>query len=136
MFAAMRHFRYCLITILCAAAAGCWNSDEPALPAGNAALGITSFVQDEDGDRTTVRGLDDRGNEVARLDLVHGRFTVTPPFTDEYDTPDIDGRQLTVRALGQQLHWETAGFDPVLQMPAHPPTQWALAAFLADPHAK
>ena len=34
------------------------------------------------------------------------------------------------------MHWETAGFDPVLQMPAHPPTQWALAAFLADPHVK
>ena len=42
----------------------------------------------------------------------------------------------TSSALGQQLHWETAGFEPVLQMPAHPPSQWALAAFLADPHAK
>ena len=112
------------------------QSDEPALPEGNETLGIVKFIEEEVGDQTTLRGLDADGNEVARLDLVHGRFTVTPPFTDEYDTPEVDGRKLNVHALGQKLYWETAGFEPVLHMPAHPPTQWALAAFLDDPHAK
>ena len=110
--------------------------DEPELPAGNDTLGIVRFVEEDVGDQTTLRGLDASGNEVARLDLVHGRFAVTPPFTDDYDTPEVDGRKLNVHALGQRLHWETAGFEPVLKMPAHPSSQWALAAFLADPHAK
>ena len=106
------------------------------MPEGNETLGIVKFVEEEVGDQTTLRGLDADGNEVARLDLVHGRFKVTPPFTDEYLTSEVDGRKLDVEALGQKLYWETAGFEPVLHMPAHPPTQWALAAFLADPHAK
>ena len=81
----MRNYDRGLITILCVVAAGCWKRDEnePALPEGNQALGIASFVEEEVGDETIVRGLDDRGNEVARLELVHGQFTVTPPFTDE-----------------------------------------------------
>src|SRR6188768_3145528 len=101
----MRIFeRHCLIAILCATAAGCWTGDEPALPEGNAALGITSFVQEEAGDRTTLRGLDASGDEVARLDLVHGRFA---PITSDY-TDEVDGRQLRVAALGQRMRWETA----------------------------
>src|SRR5690242_7071593 len=114
----MRYSGYCsVLTGLCAVTAGCSNNDEPELPDGNAALGIASFNQEELADRTTLIGLDNRGNEVARLDLVHGWFKVTPPFTDEYKTPEVDGRQLTAHALGQQLHWETAGFEPLFHMP-------------------
>ena len=120
-----------------AVASGCWTgSDEPALPDGNAKLGIVEFVEEEVGDQTTLRGLDASGNEVARLDLAHGLFKPTPPFMEEFTTSEVDGRKLDVDALGQKLFWETAGFEPVLHMPAHPPSRWALAAFLDDPHAK
>src|SRR5690348_7982302 len=93
--------------IMFTVAAGCSSSDEPALPEGNDTLGIVKFVEEELADQTTLKGLDATGNEVARLDLVHGRFTVTPPFTDEYPTSEVDGRKLNVHALGQRMHWET-----------------------------
>ena len=56
------------------ALAGCRSAYEPALPEGNDTLGIVRFIEEEVGDQTTLRGLDASGNEVARLDLVHGRF--------------------------------------------------------------
>src|SRR5690242_16967357 len=112
--------KHCSLLLGFVVVAGCWDSDEPALPQGNDTLGIVRFVEEEVADQTTLRGLDANGDEVARLDLVHGRFTVTPPFTEEYDTPQIDGRQLKIEALGQKMYWETAGFEPVLHMPAHP----------------
>src|SRR5688572_9518324 len=116
----MRIFRTGLF-VLVTVAGGCGNiSEEPTLPDGNEALGIVKFIEEEIGDQTTLRGLGADGNEVARLDLVHGQFTVTPPFTDEYNTSQVDGRQLSVHALDQRMHWETAGFNPVLKMPAHP----------------
>src|SRR5688572_26664525 len=120
-----------------AAIAGCWSSgDEPALAEGNDTLGIVRFVEEEAADQTSVRGLDASGSEVARLDLVHGRFTVTPPFTEDYATSEVDGRKLNIQALSQRLHWETAGYEPVLQLPAQPASQWAIAALVADPHAR
>src|SRR5262245_12164166 len=87
-------------TVLCglvtASAVGCWTGEEPELPTGNAQLGIVTFIEEEIGDQTTLRGLSVEGNEVARLDLVHARFTVTAPFTEDYATPEIDGRKLDV----------------------------------------
>ena len=80
---------------LAAVAGGCWSgSEEPALPEGNETLGIAKFVEEEVGDQTTLRGLDASGNEIARLDLVHGHFKLTPPFADEYPTSEVDGRRL------------------------------------------
>src|SRR5687767_12873943 len=81
-------FGRCGSLIALVATVGCWNSsDEPALPEGNDTLGIVRFVEEEVADQTTLRGFDASGNEVARLDLVHGRYTATPPFTEENDTP-------------------------------------------------
>src|SRR5687768_8349579 len=105
----MSKLRSSMLIIL--AVAGCRGADEPELPAGNDKLGIVKFVEEDVGDQTTLRGLDASGNEVARLDLVHGRFA---PITSDY-TDEVEGRQLRAEALGQRIRWETAGFEPVLQ---------------------
>lgn len=111
-------------------------AESTVLPSGNAPLKIERFATTDDGYQTSVVGYDRDGLEVARLDLIHGRFKVTPPFTDDYDTAEVNGRKLLVDARGQQLHWETAGYEPVLEMPGHPPSAWALQLFLDDPHVK
>src|SRR5690242_9837146 len=96
----MMTFRNALVAFV-AVAGGCWSGgEEPALPDGNDSLGIVKFIEQELADQTTLRGLDASGNEVARLDLVHGHFTLTPPFTEDYNTSAVDGRKLNVNALG------------------------------------
>jgi hypothetical protein len=75
------------------------------LPGGNDTLGIASFAEDEQADQITLQGLDASGNEVARLELVHGWFTLTGVFTEDYATSQVDGRKLTVNALGQRLDY-------------------------------
>lgn len=112
---------------------GCSSTEAPA---SDGTLGIARFAVDESADRTVVRGLDASGSVVGRLEVVHGTFALSPPFTDDYATPTVDGRKLTVEIAGQRLRWETAGYEPTLHMPAHPPDQWAITAFLDDPHAK
>src|SRR5262245_55776785 len=89
----------CGLLVGLAVGAGCWTGDDPGLPEGNATLGIATFVEEETADQTTLRGLDAEGNEVARLDLVHGRFA---PITSDY-TDVVEGRQLRAEALGQQM---------------------------------
>src|SRR5688500_9020743 len=89
--------------------------------AGNAELGIAEFQVLETATRTSVIGLDAAGSEVARLDLVHGRFELTGIFRDDHDAPVVDGRKLDVSIHGEkQMFWETKGFGPVLHLPAHP----------------
>jgi hypothetical protein len=68
------------------------------------------------------------------MDLFHGKFRLSEYFAEGYDDPTVVGRKLSVRILGQELRWETEGFEPVLHMPAHPADKWALALFLADAH--
>src|SRR5262245_16244206 len=114
---------YAQASIVLCAMSGCWV-DERESPAGNDRLGIASFVEDEQADRISVSGLDASGNEAARLELVHGWFTLSGVFVDDYATPQVDGRKLTVKALGQQLEWQTAGFEPVLSLPAQSPSEW------------
>ena len=115
---------------------GC-TPEPPVQPqGGNVQLGIREFVIDEQPDRVTVLGLDASGREIGRLDLVRGMFTLSPPFADDYDTQQVDGRKLTVTVKGQRMNWETAGYEPVLNMPAQPASRWAIAAFLRDPFVK
>ena len=105
-------------------------------PQGNAALGIAKFELNDTADKTSVVGLDKQGQEVARLDLIHGRFTVSPHFAADFDTPTVDGRKLDVVFGEQKVSWETAGYEPTFHLPAHPVSYGALAAFLDDPHVK
>src|SRR5947208_408403 len=87
------------------AAVGCTDaaqSDAVATDVGNAQLGIATFVTDELPDRTSVRGLDADGHEVAYLDLVHGEFALSPAFASDYDTATVDGRKLEMFAGGQK----------------------------------
>lgn len=103
---------------------------------GDPAMDQTPGVQlsvEEHADTTTIRGIDDAGTEVARLELVHGRFTVTPMFASDFDTPTVVGRKLDVYIRGdQRLAWETAGFEPTLRLPAHPAAEVELAAFMDE----
>jgi hypothetical protein len=100
---------------------------------GNAELGIARFATTETADLTTVIGLDEAGGEVARLELVHGEFTVSDGFKADFDTPVVIGRALSVRVNDLTLQWETMGFEPVLEMPAHPPSQRDIGIFLESP---
>lgn len=129
--------------VACAAAlivaAGCTESapsESDVSDVGNARLGIARFVTDELENRTSVRGLDVDGREVAHLDLVHGEFALSPAFASDYDTANVDGRKLELYAGGQKMSFEVAGYEPLMQMPAHPASQWKLAVFSDDPHVR
>jgi len=104
--------------------------DETQVPRGSSALGIDEFAIDETATMTRVRGLDAGGREVGRLELVHEHFKLTGIYRDDYDTAEVDGRRLRVAIAGQELVWETAGFEPTLHLPAHPEGHSRLAAFL------
>jgi hypothetical protein len=119
-----------IIGVVCAMA-GCG-----ADVGGNPGLSIERFEVEETPLRSVVRGLGNDGKEVGRLELVHGRFKLSGIFAEGYDDPDVDGRKLDVRVLGQALRWETEGFSPTLHMPAHPAGQWAIGAILDDPHVR
>ncbi len=117
---------------------GCSGDVAPEAASGNAALGIAKFEVNDTAGKTSVIGRDAAGSEVGRLDLVHGQFTVSEQFKDSYPgEPRIDGRKMEVTLRGvKHLVWETAGYQPTLQLPAHPVNEATLAAFLADPHVK
>jgi hypothetical protein len=95
-------------------------------------LGISTFAISETPARSSVVAMDAAGTIIGRLDLVHGRFALTGAFKDDYDSAEVDGRQLRVAVRGQELVWETAGYEPVFHLPAHPPSQRMLAAFLDE----
>lgn len=120
--------------VLVALLAGC--AEQPAPSQGNAQLGIARFVQQDSAQKTVVIGLDDNGNEVGRLELTRGRFTLSPFYAQDHDTPDIDGRKLLVDVKGQNMTFETEGYGPLMSLPAHPAEEWAIAAFTVDPHVK
>lgn len=118
-------------------AVGCTTTDS-VNSAGNDVLGIARFKVDETASLTTVTGLDAANREVARLELTHGRFTLTEMFVADYPgIAEVDGRMLHVTIGGDsRFLWETAGYEPVLHMPAHPAKEWQVAAFLDDSHVK
>src|SRR5688572_10187273 len=105
-------------------------------PPGNSRLGIATFSVSQTETRSTVVGLDSAGTEVGRLDLIHGRFALSGRYRADYDTDEVVGRRLSVAIAGQELVWETAGFEPTFHMPAHPAGNELLAAFLADDHVR
>lgn len=121
-------------------AAACTDS-APESTAGDSegipALGISRVEITDNAQETTVVGYANDSNEVvARMTLVHGRFALTGPFREEYDSAEVDGRKLDVDVRGQQLSWQTAGYTPTLHMPAHPASQESLTTFLDAPQVK
>jgi len=124
---------------LCALFFGCSSNptaDVPAEPASP--LGIVEFQVEDRADKTTVVGVDAAGEEVGRLELIHGRFGLTPMFQDDYPGQAVvDGRKMDVTIFGEKrFTYETAGYGPVMNMPPHPPGEEDLNAFLEDPHVK
>ncbi len=103
---------------------------------GNAALGIARFEIKDTPTLTSVVGRDESGVEVGRVELVHGRFTLSEVFAEGYADPNVDGRRLHVTVQGQEMQFETVGYAPLLRLPAHPSSQDAIAQILADPHVK
>lgn len=126
----------CLVVVLASACATA-PPDQPDESSGNAALGIAQFTVDDAADQTTITGLDSDGAEVGHLTIVHGRFALSELYADDYPgVSEVDGRKLDVEILDQKMRWETAGYDPVLHLPAPPRANWAIAAFINDPHVK
>jgi hypothetical protein len=125
-----------LFLVSCAVTMGLAGCSTTPDSGGNEALGIARFEVQETADRSTIVGLDDADQVVARVDLIHGRFTLTGQFRDDYDTATVEGRKLDVKVGGKTLTYETAGFDPVMHMPAHPLGTEGLGTFLDDPHVK
>lgn len=121
-----------LVTGLVALTAGC-AEPQTSTVTSTTALGISKLSVDENASVTTIVGVDAQGQEVARVELVHARFTLTPPFTEDYVTPEVDGRKLDISVQGQQMHWQTAGFEPVLELPAPPNNEWAITMLLQEP---
>jgi hypothetical protein len=117
-----------------ALAAAC-ATDDGSTP-GNASLGIARFETTESPSQITVRGFDADNHEIANMTLVHGRFALTGMFREDYDTPEVIGRKLDIAYRDHQYEWETEGFTPVLKLPAHPASEWAIAALVEDPHIK
>jgi hypothetical protein len=103
---------------------------------GNASLGIARFEAHEAAGTTTVIGRAADGSEVGRLELFKGRFTLSGVFAEEHDNLEVVGRKLHVQVLDEAMDWETEGFDPTMDLPEHPASQRALAAFLADEHVR
>lgn len=131
----MGQIKVSVYTVALALVAGAGCASETEAPTGNEALGIARFQTTDTADRTSVVGLDDTGREVARLDMVHGRFALSGLFREDYPTAEVVGRKLDVSLHGTpHLVWETEGFEPVLNLPAHPANETELAAFLADEH--
>lgn len=114
---------------------GCADT-ELATSSGNAELGIASFTVQDTDYKTTVTGLDASGAVVGRFELVHGLFTLSSMFAEDYATPQIVGRKLDVDVRGEQMTWETGGFEPVMHLPPHPDFESSLPVFLEDPHVK
>ena len=120
--------------------AGCSKEDQRPGPLGaqraSSALAIAAVRAEETASRSSVVAFDAAGGEVGRLELIHGPFTLSEEFREESQALEVDGRKLDVSVLGDRLVWETAGYEPVLQLPAHPAGHGKLAAFLDDPRVK
>lgn len=124
-----------IFVLLCLS--GCELDDSGEADTGNVALGIERFRQEDTSQTTIVTGLDSAGAEVARMQLIHGRFDISPYFSDSNDgtSEEVDGRKLEVSLRGvPALQWETEGYAPILKMPAHPRGAVELARFMDDPH--
>src|SRR5262249_26302576 len=109
----MRHAA-CLVTMATAILLA--SCAEPS-QAASSALGIVDFRISETTERTTVIGVDAHGTQVAVVDILHGRFTMSDSFSADLelgDSPVVEGRKVDVEALGQRMHWEAIGYRPVL----------------------
>src|SRR5262249_3736779 len=96
---------------------------------GNTSLGIARFEGHEAAGSTTVIGRAADGSEVGRLELFKGRFTLSGVFAEDRDNLEVVGRKLHVQVLDEAMDWETEGFAPTMDLPEHPASHGALAAF-------
>ncbi|HEU4726813.1 MAG TPA: hypothetical protein VFT22_02960 [Kofleriaceae bacterium] len=111
-------------------------SGTPLTTPGSAELGIASFEVTDTAERTTIVGLDAQHGEVARLDFIHGRFTMPVEFGPPYGGSEVDGRSIHAAIRGHVLDWRTVGYTDTSAMPAFPSSESMLTAFLADGHVK
>jgi len=117
-----------------ALSAGCGGTIAPTAEEGNAALGIAQFKVDTSPELTTIVGFDAQQKEVARFELIHGRFI--PTAVDwEGDRHEIDGRHLKIDVNGEGFHYEVEGYGDV-QLPAMPDGVRNLRQFVLDGHVK
>jgi len=103
---------------------------------GSASLGIAEFQVAEAKELITIIGLDAQNQQVARLDLVHGRFVLSKEIGEPLGGTEVDGRKLNVEVHGHPLSWETMGYDDTSHMPALGSAESQLITFLADEHVR
>ena len=120
------------MSALCGAAiiAACSNSTAPSTR-GNDALGIADFKVTDTAERTTVVGVDSSGREVAVVDVVHGQFTMTVEESPLVGT-QVNGRDLRIEIGGEQLTWQTIGYDDTSHMPPLDDPRFALIVRLVE----
>src|SRR6185436_10022642 len=108
----MRNFAAALL-----AAAACSSSDQRA-----ERLGIAAVRSWSEGTTQLLVALDATGAAVGRVVLTRDAFVLSPPFRDRGDADvTVEGRRLSVSLRGKPaLHFETPGFEPLLELPAHP----------------
>jgi hypothetical protein len=114
--------------------AGCWGQ-AGNVTEGNANLGITELQVNDSKELTTIVGLDAHNHQVAKLELVHGRFVPT----DDLGQPPgetVDGRKLSMTIRDQSFTWQTLGYEDTTHMPALSSKQSYIAAFVADEHVR
>ena len=119
----------------CLVLAACSNSSTK-ITEGNASLGIAKFQITEGAQVMTIIGLDTQANEVARLELTHGRYVPTDDLGQQPGEA-VDGRRLTVKVKDQTFEWQTMGYTDTTHMPSLVSQHRDLvAAFTADVHVQ
>lgn len=131
----MKLFKLGSCALIALASSAACTTNSPSTDVGVEELGIAHFSVSETPTATTIVGLDANNKEVARVELVHGPFALTGQFKEDYPgVSEVDGRKLDVTLDGKHaLVWETAGYEPTLHLPAHPPSAGPVAALLDAP---
>ena len=120
-------------TLLGLAVVGCTSGQVPGSSAhGNLKLGVVDFQTTETASELSIVGLDATGQEVARIDVQRGKFTISPDW-NEGVAADVVGRKFKLDVQGKTGEYQGVGVDNKLNMPPAPEPQ---ATFLHDSYVE
>src|SRR5438552_3760352 len=127
--------RYAASLLTVASWVGC--DDPGAIDTTNTA-GVVAYQVSETADAVTIVGVDAHDNEIGRIELTVGTFTLSKDFAEGRSAP-VDGRRLTINMLGETYTHESEGLGE-LRLPLPDTHAFAeryrkLGVFARDPRA-